>query len=204
MQPIIIQTYATLFAGLVSYFVGGFLDDVSIAFTQVAIVMTFVMLFAVMNTKNIYTFLIFCFTVGISHNFLFGLTNTLDPGLIHSALTITMVIFAGLTVIAFMAYDFNTFAIGSMLYSALCTLLFMQIFQIFTNSTAVESITIFLSIIIFSGYTVYDTQNILAQPEKTATEHALGLFLDFVNMFLDILRLLGKGKRTERETKKSK
>jgi hypothetical protein len=52
----------------------------------------------------------------------------------------------------------------------------------------------FCGIIVFTGLTAYDTQNIKTQGNvgpKGAILGALRLYLDFINMFLIMLRLLG-------------
>ena len=61
-----------------------------------------------------------------------------------------------------------------------------------------------IGVIVFLGYTAYDTQKIRgfygayqgdeAMLKKASIFSALQLYLDFVNMFLYLLRLLGKRK----------
>lgn len=54
----------------------------------------------------------------------------------------------------------------------------------------------------FAGYVVADTQLIIAKASSgyfDAVWDALELFLDFVNLFIRLLRILGKKKKEERK-----
>lgn len=54
----------------------------------------------------------------------------------------------------------------------------------------------YLSILTFSGYILYDTSNILTKYETDEVVSAvLDLYLDIINLFLDILRVLSYLKR---------
>ena len=67
-----------------------------------------------------------------------------------------------------------------------------------------ELIVSWVGVIIFAGLTMYDTQRIKQmlvnadQPEETmqkiALLGALSLYLDFINMFLYLLRIFGGGR----------
>lgn len=66
-------------------------------------------------------------------------------------------------------------------------------------SSTLYWITSFVGVLIFIGLTAWDTQKIknmaLAMPEATdgrlATIGALNLYLDFINLFLYLLRFMG-------------
>ena len=69
----------------------------------------------------------------------------------------------------------------------------------FKNPT-VMWITTYAGVLIFVGLTAYDTQRIKQmfrgdedseEEEKEAISGALALYLDFINLFLDILRIMG-------------
>jgi len=66
--------------------------------------------------------------------------------------------------------------------------------NIFLNSALVYWVISFCGILVFTGLTAYDTQNIKNQGSvgtNGAIIGALRLYLDFINMFLIMLRLLG-------------
>jgi len=66
--------------------------------------------------------------------------------------------------------------------------------NIFLKSSLVYWVVSFCGILVFTGLAAYDTQNIKSQGSagtNGAIIGALRLYLDFINMFLIMLRLLG-------------
>jgi uncharacterized protein cj0236c len=45
--------------------------------------------------------------------------------------------------------------------------------------------------VLFSAYILYDTQNIIRGNYETPIEGAVALYLDFVNLFVSLLQILG-------------
>lgn len=76
------------------------------------------------------------------------------------------------------------------------------VFSIFINLSALETVACMFGIIIFIGLTAYDTQKIKLcyeayyddpqMLEKASIYSALQLYLDFINLFVYILRLFGR------------
>ena len=93
-------------------------------------------------------------------------------------------------------------SIGRILIMALIGLILATIVNMFVNSTGLELIMSYLGVLIFVGLTAYDTQKIkqmfLMAPDasestqKYAVLGALTLYLDFINLFLYLLRIFGK------------
>lgn len=93
---------------------------------------------------------------------------------------------------------------GNILFMALVGLIFASIVNLFLNSEMVYWITTYIGIIIFVGLTAYDTQkikeyNIIGnegtdEDTKEAISGALSLYLDFINLFLKLLRIFGRRK----------
>jgi len=90
--------------------------------------------------------------------------------------------------------------IGSILYMALIGLVIASIVNIFLGSSTLGWIMSLAGVIIFSGFTAYDMQKLvdIAQAEdgsewakKSSVIGALTLYLDFINLFLSLLRLFG-------------
>lgn len=92
---------------------------------------------------------------------------------------------------------------GSFLFMALIGLLIASLVNIFLQSTAIYWVTTYAGVLIFVGLTAYDTQklkrlssNINERDTETFQKMvilgALTLYLDFINLFLYLLRLLGK------------
>lgn len=97
----------------------------------------------------------------------------------------------------FTSTDLSKF--GSILIMALFGLIICAVVNIFVASSTMEWIISGVGVLIFIGLTAWDTQKIknmaLASPDATngklATIGALSLYLDFINLFLYLLRFLG-------------
>ena len=90
----------------------------------------------------------------------------------------------------------------AILGAASSALLVLSLSSFFYYTPATESAFAFLGIVIFSCYTVYDSQIMILQAErgyKDVANHALQLFLDFANLFVRILKLLSNKKKKRRE-----
>jgi uncharacterized protein len=91
---------------------------------------------------------------------------------------------------------------GGYLIMALVGLIIASVVNIFLASTMLYWITSYAGVIIFVGLTAYDTQMIKKTGmfvdsesetgKKAAVMGALRLYLDFINLFLLLLRLLGR------------
>lgn len=92
--------------------------------------------------------------------------------------------------------------IGNMLFMALIGLIVLSIVNMFVRATALEWFISILGIFVFLGLTAYDTQKIKQYYYSTADNFELGrkvavmgalrLYLDFINLFLSLLRIFGK------------
>lgn len=91
---------------------------------------------------------------------------------------------------------------GSMLIMALIGLIIASVVNIFLKSTQMDWIISGAGVLIFVGLTAWDTQQIKSiaantpheMQGKLATIGALNLYLDFVNMFLYLLRFFGSNR----------
>ena len=92
-------------------------------------------------------------------------------------------------------------AVGRFALFALIGLIIASIVNIFLASPALMWITTFAGILIFAALTAYDTQKLKAMYAQyggggnLALRGALTLYLDFINMFMFILRLSGDRRR---------
>ena len=90
--------------------------------------------------------------------------------------------------------------IGSFLIMALFGLIIASIVNIFLKSSTMEWVISIVGVLIFVGLTAWDTQQVKrmaaanldpALTDKLATMGAMNLYLDFINLFLFLLRILG-------------
>lgn len=92
-------------------------------------------------------------------------------------------------------------AMGNLLYMALLGIIIASVVNIFIHSTMLYWITTYIGVIIFVGLIAYDTQKIKDMNDsvpagsdaqkKLAMIGAMSLYLDFINLFLYILRIFG-------------
>jgi len=92
-------------------------------------------------------------------------------------------------------------SIGRILFMALIGLIIATIANIFIKSSGFDLIVSYLGVIIFVGLTAWDTQKIKnmlmtadsmdESVQKIALMGALSLYLDFINLFLYLLRIFG-------------
>jgi FtsH-binding integral membrane protein len=127
-----------------------------------------------------------------------GLTmSTIFVAYTSSSITSTFVITAGMFG-AMSLYGYLTksdlTSWGSFLFMGLVGVVIASLVNIFLQSSMIYWVMSFCGIIVFTGLTAYDTQKIKNQGNvgtKGAVLGALTLYLDFINMFLIMLRILG-------------
>lgn len=91
---------------------------------------------------------------------------------------------------------------GRILFMALIGLIIASLVNIFLKSSGMDLVISYLGVLIFVGLTAYDSQKIkemmLAAPDagegmqKIALLGALSLYLDFINLFIYLLRIFGR------------
>ena len=91
-------------------------------------------------------------------------------------------------------------AMGRFMFMGLIGLILLSIVGIFWHSDALQFALGVVGVLVFAGLTAYDTQRLQAmalqlpgtETGSYAIAGALSLYLDFVNMFLSLLRLFGR------------
>lgn len=142
-------------------------------------------------------FIAYSAVMGISLSFIF-LAYT--AGSITSTFFITGGTFAAMALLGYTTkQDLTKF--GSILFMALIGIIIAMLVNIFMGSAMVDYIISCLGVLIFTGLTAYDVQKLKRigagieygseSSNKLAIMGALTLYLDFVNLFLFLLRLFG-------------
>jgi FtsH-binding integral membrane protein len=97
-------------------------------------------------------------------------------------------------------------SMGGFLTMGLIGIVIASLVNLFLQSSAVSAIVSYVGVLVFVGLTAYDTQDIknmaMAQPadldagavRKGAILGALKLYLDFINLFLMLLRIFGSSR----------
>jgi FtsH-binding integral membrane protein len=87
--------------------------------------------------------------------------------------------------------------VGQFLFIGLIAIVIASIINIFIGSSVAQMVISALAIVIFTGLTAYDTQNIrqmvsVDNPGNLEIAGALSLYLNFINIFLSLLQLFGQ------------
>ena len=87
---------------------------------------------------------------------------------------------------------------GTYLLMGLLAIIILEIINIFLANSSLDIGLCILGIIIFIGYIAFDMQRIkhfaTSESENLAVLGAFELYLDFINIFLDLLRLFGNSR----------
>lgn len=143
-------------------------------------------------------FAIYCFVTGLTLSVIF---------LVYTINSIGQVFFITAGMFGIMsAYGYFTnkdlTTMGQLAIMALFGIIIAGIINIFLKNTFLDFILACIGVVIFVGLTAYDTQKIKKEniignegtdeDTKESIMGALTLYLDFINLFLKLLRLLGK------------
>jgi FtsH-binding integral membrane protein len=90
-------------------------------------------------------------------------------------------------------------SLGKFMFVGLIAIVIASIVNIFIGSTVMQMVISALAIIIFLGLTAYDTQKIREEVsydtnDAVEVRGALTLYMDFINLFLNLLQLFGDRK----------
>ena len=90
-------------------------------------------------------------------------------------------------------------SVGKFMFVGLIAIIIASIVNIFIGSTVMQMVISALAIIIFLGLTAYDTQKIREELSVQASDSAevrgaLTLYMDFINLFINLLQLFGDRK----------
>ena len=90
-------------------------------------------------------------------------------------------------------------SLGKFMFVGLIAIIIASIVNIFIGSTVMQMVISALAIIIFLGLTAYDTQKIREElsvetNDVAEVRGALTLYMDFINLFLNLLQLFGDRK----------
>ena len=127
----------------------------------------------------------------------------------HASIFSTFFVCAG-TFLACSIYGWTTkrdlTSLGGFLFMGLIGIIIASVVNWFIRSSAMSMIVSYIGVFVFVGLTAYDTQKIknmaMAQPagldgaviRKGAILGALSLYLDFINLFLMLLRIFGQSR----------
>jgi len=145
-------------------------------------------------------FALYAGVTGVTFAFIFAVYTT---GSIVGAFAGAAGLFAGMAFWGFVT-DRDLSSWGSILFGALIGIIVASIAFAFIGGSTFNLIIGWAGVIVFSGLTAYDMQKLKQwsrggfggeeQQRKAAIFGALMLYLDFINLFLSLLRIFGSGR----------
>jgi len=171
-----------------------------ISFAPLGIAIYFFMGLGRMSVNTAQTlFWVYAAVMGISLSYL---------GLVYTGQSLARTFFICASVFGAMSlYGYSTksdlTSMGSFLIMGLIGLIVVSLVNIFLRSPAIDFATSFIGIAIFMGLTAWDTQKLKTiyyssgggeMGQKMAVMGAFTLYLDFINLFLYMLRFFGDRK----------
>ncbi len=148
----------------------------------------------------LFLFLLFAAVMGMSLSFIF-LTYT--AGSIFSTFIAASAMFGVMSVVGYTTNtDLTKF--GSIMMMGLVGIVIASLINMFMHSGTMEYIISFVGVLVFTGLTAYDVQKLknigagvefgTAATSKLVIMGALNLYMDFINLFIMLLRLFGDKK----------
>lgn len=141
-------------------------------------------------------FILYAFVSGLTFSSVFVVYNL-------SSVMMVFLVTAGLFgLMSFIGYKTNVdlSKIGFYLIMALLGIIIVGLINLFLASDALELILSIVGVLLFVGITAYDVQKIKSlegsglPEDNIAIYGALELYLDFINIFLDLLRIFADNK----------
>ena len=198
------MSLAVLVSMIVSYFVGSSPELLQFFFTGV---MKWIVIFAPLvailafafasdnfNKSQLQLFLHgFAALMGLSMATIFAVFTM---GSIVSAFMGAAILFAVMSFYGYFTKQ-SLDSVGRFMFVGLIAIIIASIVNIFIGSTVMQMVISALAIIIFLGLTAYDTQKIreaVSVDGDTGREEVIGaltLYMDFINLFINLLQLFG-------------
>lgn len=139
-------------------------------------------------------FILYAFVSGLTFSSIF---IVYELGSIMYVFLITAAIF-GLFALIGAKTSLDLSQLGTYLIMGLLGIIICTIINMFTASTTFDLILSIITVVIFIGFTAYDIQKILRYSEDSVMDEdnlaiygALELYLDFINIFLELLKYFG-------------
>jgi FtsH-binding integral membrane protein len=198
------MSLAVVVSMIVSYFVGSSPELLQFFFTgAMKWIVIFAPLVAILafafaserfNKSQLQIFLhSFAALMGLSMATIFAIFTM---GSIVSAFMGAAILFAVMSAYGYFTKQ-NLDSMGKFMIVGLIAIIIASIVNIFIGSTVIQMVISALAVIIFLGLTAYDTQKIremVSVDGDTGREEVIGaltLYMDFINLFINLLQLFG-------------
>lgn len=142
-------------------------------------------------------FFLYSFLTGLTFSFIFLVYTGTS---IAYTFFICAAMFASVSVFGYIT-KMNLAGVGTFMMMGLFGLIIASVVNIFLQNSMLDMMISYIGVLIFVGLTAWDTQKIkraaqqmsfeTEEGKKVAVMGALSLYLDFINMFLFLLRIMG-------------
>ena len=141
----------------------------------------------------------------IGYSFLTGLTFSIiflafEMSIIVGAFGVTSVVFLIFALIGYYT-NVDLSKMRTYLFAGLIIIILASVANIFMQNNTFDFILLITGVLIFVGFIAYDIQKIkyliyrIEDEDKAAIIGALQLYLDFINLFIRILRLMSRSRK---------
>jgi FtsH-binding integral membrane protein len=157
------------------------------------------------NTKlRLGYFMGFAALSGLGTGPLLDMAIRLNPSIIVTAFFGTCVVFGCFTLASLYAPDRKYLYLGGILMSAISTMFWMTILNMFFASRFIFQLNLYVGLIVMCGFVLYDTQLIIEKRRRGDTDfiwHAVDLFIDFMDIFRRLLIILSQKEANDKKRK---
>ena len=198
------MSMAVIVSMIVSYFVGSSPELLAFFFTGL---MKWIVIFSPLVAILAFAFAAEHFNKGQLQLFLYSFASLMGlsfatifavftMGSIVSAFMSAGVLFAVMSGYGYFTKQ-NLDSMGKFMFVGLIAIIIASIINIFIGSTVMQMVISAIAIIVFLGLTAYDTQKIremVSVDGDTGREEVMGaltLYMDFINLFINLLQLFG-------------
>lgn len=148
----------------------------------------------------LFIFLLFSAVMGMSMSFIF---EAYTASSIYGTFIASSAMFGVMALVGYTTKtDLTKF--GSIMIMGLVGLIIAQVVNMFMHSSGLDAMITFIGVLVFTGLTAYDVQKLkniglgiqlgTAATSKLIIMGALNLYMDFINLFMFLLRFMGNRK----------
>ncbi len=197
-----VTAYLTLITGFYQVIFSSILGIILLTVLELGVVIVFSTRITKMSVGAAYAcFFAYAALTGVTFS-VYGILY--DASTIYLAFGFTALLFINMAIIGFFAKkDLSRF--GSLFMAGLITLIVFSLLNVFLlHLEVLDTILCYVGIILFLGITAWDVQKVKTNYYSTEGDEslmkkaniygALTLYLDFINIFIRILQLLGRNR----------
>lgn len=139
---------------------------------------------------NIAMLFIFTTLTGLAITPLVAMVAKSGAGAVVMAFAMTTIVFGVMSIFGLKTRK-DLANMGKMLFIALIVVFVCSLINLFLGSSMFQVLISSAAVILFSVYVAYDTQNIVRGLYSSPVDAAINLYLDFYNIFVHLLSLIG-------------